>query len=244
VARIARPAEALHRARGRAGAIGAGVFVALAIVFTAWPGIDLWASGLFHVAGTAFTGDDHAWVRALYRAVPIVGWGYGAAALGAICLGRWRPALVPVRWRRRAVSLLLVSVLGSLLLVNGVLKAHWGRARPREVAELIGQSATSKRFTPALEPADQCAHNCSFTSGHAASGFVIMAVGLTGPVRTRRRWLWIGLAFGAVASIARVMQGGHFLSDTLFSGWAIWATGWIVREAWLRLRARGVRSWD
>jgi hypothetical protein len=46
------------------------------------------------------------------------------------------------------------------------------------------------------------------------------------------------------------LQGGHFLSDTLFAGVTIWATGWIVREVWLRrvalrrkrLRENGVRS--
>jgi lipid A 4'-phosphatase len=237
-----RPPAALRRARHRAGLVGLAVFAALAVVFTTWPGLDLWASDRFHETGTRFVGDDYLWVRFLYRAVPVIGWSYGAVSLIAILSGRWRPALVPFRWRRRAASLLLVSVLGSLLLINVVLKEHWGRARPREVGVLIGEGPSSKRFTPALEPTDQCEHNCSFTSGHAATGFVLMAVGLMGPVSLRRRWLGIGLATGLAASLARVMEGGHFLSDTLFSGWAIWACGWVLREAWLRRRAARLRA--
>ncbi len=228
----------LRRARLRAGWIGLGVFLAMAAAFSAWPQLDLWVSGQFRDASGAFVGDQQAWVRFLYRAVPIVGWLYFLGSLAAVGVGRLRPSAVPFRWRRRAASLLLVSALGSALIINGVLKEHWGRARPVQVSEFGG----AKHFSPALWPSDQCTHNCSFVSGHAASGFVLMAVGLMGPAAVRRRWLGIGLALGALASLARVMQGGHFLSDTLFSGWALWATGWVVREAWLRRVARRRRQ--
>jgi len=83
-------------------------------------------------------------------------------------------------------------------------------------------------------PTNQCEHNCSFVSGHATSGFILMAVGLMGSVATRRRWMWIGLAWGAIVSLARIAEGGHFLSDTLFAGLAVWGSGWLIREAWLR----------
>lgn len=232
----------LRRARLRAGWHGLLAGLALALVFTAWPEIDLWVSRQFQVAGAEFVGDRYLWVRVLYRAVPIVGWLYAAASLAVLAAGRLAPSRIPFRWRRRASSLLLVSVLGSLLLINVVLKEHWGRARPREVGELIGSASPSPRhFSPALVPTDQCVHNCSFSSGHAASGFVIMSVGLMGPVAVRRRWWWIGVTLGTVASLARVMQGGHFLSDVLFSGWLLWACGWLVREAWLWGRVRRLR---
>jgi lipid A 4'-phosphatase len=228
----------LRRARVRAGWHGLIAGVALALVFSVWPGIDLWVSGQFRDVGDTFIGDRYLWVRFLYRAVPIIGWSYALLSIAALVIGHRRPDRVPFRWRRRAASLLLVSVLGSLLLINAFLKEHWGRARPREVAELIGPGPTHRHFTPALVPTDQCVHNCSFSSGHAASGFVIMAVGLMGPVAVRRRWWWIGVTLGVFASLARVMQGGHFLSDTLFSGWLLWACGWLVREAWLWWVAR------
>ena len=223
------------RARSRAGWIGLTIALLLGWIFTLWPQVDLGVSAQFRNADGMFVDNQRAWAYALYLAMPKIGWACFIAALVAVVLGRRWPARVPFRWRRRGASLALVSGLGSWLVVNVLLKEHWGRARPREVVELV--STAQHHFSLALVPTDQCLHNCSFTSGHAASGFVIMAVGLMGPVAVRRRWLAIGLAAGALASAGRIVQGAHFLSDTLFAGFAIWATGWIVREAWLRLRA-------
>ncbi len=235
---VATPHRATRRgwrARSRAGWVGLAIALLLAWAFTIWPQFDLWVSGRFRNDAGAFVDDGHAWAVALYWAMPKIGWLYFGSSLAVLAIGRWKPDRVPFRWRRRAASLALVSGLGSWLLINALLKEHWGRARPREVAELVANG--HHHFSLALVPASECAHNCSFTSGHAASGFVIMAVGLMGSVATRRRWLAIGLAAGALASAGRVVQGAHFLSDTLFAGVAIWVTGWLVRETWLRLRA-------
>jgi membrane-associated PAP2 superfamily phosphatase len=232
---VARAPRRGWRARSRAGWTGLAVALLLAWIFTLWPQLDLWVSGQFRNGEGRFVDNAHAWAYALYWAMPKIGWAYFIAALVAIALGRRWPGRVSIRWRRRATSLALVSGLGSWLVVNALLKEHWGRARPRDVAELV--AGAPHHFSIALSPVDQCLHNCSFTSGHAASGFVIMAVGLMGSVATRRRWLAIGLGAGALASAGRVVQGAHFLSDTLFAGVAIWATGWIVRECWLRLEA-------
>jgi lipid A 4'-phosphatase len=222
-----------------------------------------------------FSGNGWTWVRVLYRTLPISGWLMallGLAVLLAVWrtgsrgwhwlrrLGAWirchhvfgnasaavarrlhRIHPLGHRWSRRLVALTWVSLLGSLLVVNFGLKEYWGRARPVQVTQFGG----TQSFSPALQPASACRHNCSFVSGHAATGFVIMAVGLMGSVATRRRWLLAGLAWGGIASLARIMQGGHFLSDTLFAGVAIWASGWIVREIWLRhvaLRWRRLRN--
>jgi len=229
------PARRGWRARTRAGWIGLAVVLALGWTFTLWPQLDLATSARFREPGGTFLDDHYAWAAVLYWAMPKIGWCYFIAALAVLAAGRRWPQRVPFRWRRRAASLALVSGLGSWLLVNVLLKEHWGRARPREVVELV--ATAQHHFSLALVPADQCLHNCSFTSGHAASGFVIMAVGLMGSVATRRRWLAIGLVAGALASAGRIVQGAHFLSDTLFAGVAIWATGWLVRECWLRLEA-------
>jgi len=222
------------RARARAGWIGLAIAFALAWMFTLWPQLDLRASALFRDAHGAFIGDSLPGVRVLYRAIPITGWLYALA--GPVIALAWIRRQHPLgrRWSRRLAALAWVSLLGSGLLINAGLKEHWGRARPIQVSEFGG----AQHFSPALAPTDQCRHNCSFVSGHAASGYVLMAVGLMGTVATRRRWLLVGLAWGAIAGLARVAQGGHFLSDTLFSGVAIWASGWIVRETWLRLTAR------
>jgi membrane-associated PAP2 superfamily phosphatase len=225
-------ARRARRARARAGWRGLAIGLALAGIFSMASGLDLWTSAQFRAEGGGFVCDRIGWLRFHYWAMPKIGWAYFIGALVVLALGRRWPGRVPFRWRRRASSLALVSVIGSWLVINALLKEHWGRARPREVIELV--ASAPHHFSLALVPTDQCLHNCSFTSGHAASGFVIMAVGLMASVSTRRRWLAIGLVMGAFASAGRILQGGHFLSDTLFAGVTIWATGWIVREVWLR----------
>lgn len=221
------------RARSKAGWIGLATALLLAWIFTVWPQLDLWASGLFHAPGGTFIGDEFAVVRFLYRGIPVSGKLYAMAGLAVIVVSFWRPHPIGMRWSRRLVALAWVSLLGSGLLVNAGLKEYWGRARPVQVSQFGG----TQHFSPALLPGGECHHNCSFVSGHATSGFILMAVGLMGSVATRRRWLWIGLAWGAVVSLARIAEGGHFLSDTLFAGVAVWASGWLVREAWLRIVA-------
>ena len=225
-----RAARRGWRARNKAGWIGLTLALLLAWIFTVWPQLDLWASGLFHDANGGFIGDRFAPVRLIYHGIPTSGIAYAAIGLLVIVVSLWRRHPVGGRWSRRLAALAWVSILGSGLLVNAGLKEYWGRARPVQVAEFGGK----QHFSAALMPTDQCHHNCSFVSGHATSGFILMAVGLMGSVATRRRWLWIGLAWGAVVSLARIAEGGHFLSDTLFAGLAVWGSGWLIREAWLR----------
>ena len=229
------------RARHRAGWVGLTLALALAWIFTAWPQLDLWASSQFHAASGEFVGDRLGVVRWLYRGIPWSGRFYALVGVVVLVVSLWRPHPVGGRWSRRLAALAWVSILGSGLLVNAGLKEYWGRARPVQVSEFGGR----QHFSPPLQPTNQCEHNCSFVSGHATSGYILMAVGLMGSVATRRRWLLIGLAWGAVVSLARIAEGGHFLSDTLFAGLAVWGSGWLIREAWLRhvaLRWRRLRQ--
>ena len=219
-----------RRARNKAGWIGLTLALLLAWIFTAWPQLDLWVSGLFHGAEGGFIGDQFAFVRGLYHGIPWSGRLYALIGLAVIVVSIWRPHPIGGRWSRRLAALAWVSILGSGLIVNAGLKEYWGRARPVQVSEFGGK----QHFSAALAPTNQCEHNCSFVSGHATSGFILMAVGLMGSVATRRRWMWIGLAWGAVVSLARIAEGGHFLSDTLFAGLAVWGSGWLIREVWLR----------
>ena len=226
-----RPARRGWRARNKAGWIGLTLALLLAWIFTAWPQLDLWVSGLFHDANGGFVGDRFAFVRLVYRGIPVSGLVY--AIVGVIVMAAsllWRPHPLGGRWSRRLAALAWVSLLGSGLLVNAGLKEYWGRARPVQVSQFGG----TQHFSPALVPTDQCRRNCSFVSGHATSGYILMAVGLMGSVATRRRWLWVGLAWGAIVSLVRIAEGGHFLSDTLFAGLAVWGSGWLIREAWIR----------
>ena len=222
------------RLRGKELRIGLLLFAVAAVLFTAWPQLDLATSRLFFSPDTGFALERSALVLVIHRTVPWVGRLCALLALAVVALQWLRPGRVGPRWRRRIVQLGWVTVLGTGLLVNGALKEGWGRARPEAVAQFGGAAS----FTPALQPTRQCSHNCSFVSGHAATGFAFMALGLFGSRATRRRYLLAGVVGGMVLGTIRIGQGGHFASDIVFAGLAIWTTGWLLREAWLRLRAR------
>ncbi len=220
------------RAREREWAAIAATAVLLCLAFSLLPRADLAISAWFYDSSHGFVGNQQPVVMSVYWAVPWVG---RAAALLSlvVCLVGWRHAGRLGRpWWRRIGALGLVLLLGVGLLVNGGLKEHWGRARPKAVIDLGG----SAPYAPALRTSDACDHNCSFVSGHAATGFAAMALGCLGAPRTRRRWLCAGLALGLLVGAGRVLQGGHFVSDVLFAGLAIWITTAAVRQSWLLAR--------
>ena len=144
-----------------------------------------------------------------------------AAALIALIAGsvagRW------AGWRRPALFILLFIAVGPGLTVNLLLKEQIGRARPREIVEFGG----SHQFTQFWQPGD-AGGNSSFPSGHAAIAFFTIApwFALRGRHRkTAAAFLGLGLTFGVLVGIARILQGGHFASDILWAGGLLYLIG-------------------
>lgn len=221
-------------------ALAAGLALAT-LVFEAWPASDTWISAQFFDGGR-FVGDRWLAVRWVYRGVPWLGT-LGFVAALALSLSVWRAAGgQPLRWRwRRATALVMVVVLGLGLAVHVALKDGWGRPRPDQVQPFGG----AQPFTPALQPSARCERNCSFVSGHAGAGFALVALGLFGSRRTRRRWLGTAALAGGAIGLVRVAQGRHFASDIVFCLLVMWASAVLLREVWLRWAAwrRRLRRW-
>lgn len=196
--------------------------LAFMVLFTAAPGIDLWTTGLFYRPGAGFpmaSFPPAEWLRGVLWGASL--WLVGIAAAG-LMLSRatgssalWLPGRV---W----AFVLALYLLGPGLIVNVVLKTHWGRARPAQIVD-FGGTAT---FTPALLPSDQCMGNCSFVSGEGAAA-VALAICLWVILRNLRprpgrREAWLRLAglvlLACLGAGMRVMAGRHFLSDTVFAG--------------------------
>lgn len=191
--------------------------VALQAVFAAFPGIDLVVSGLFAEGRAGFP------------------WADGPAATANLILRRLAELamLSLVLWclygglaghlrgdgLRAWLFAAAVPVLASGGVVNLVLKAHVGRARPDQLAAFGGEAT----FSPAWQVTDQCTRNCSFTSGEVALSASLGIVGLVliWPRLTRvgqRLAAVTGVAgFVAVVALLRVGLGRHFLSDAVFS---------------------------
>ena len=204
----------------------------LLAVYVAWPRLDLAVSRWFYRPDQGFWMADQPWVIAVHHTVPWLGRILLLVALLLWVLAWLSRRTAWRRWRRPAGALALCMVLGLGLLVHAVLKEHWGRARPVQV-EAFGGTAV---YTPPWQPSTACSRNCSFVSGHAGTGFVLMAVGTLAACRRRLRWLAVGWGAGLALGTLRVVQGGHFLSDVLFCGVLLWGVSLAIRWAWLRAR--------
>ncbi len=134
-------------------------------------------------------------------------------------------------FRRQSLFLILFFILGPGLIVNVVLKDNLGRPRPREIVEFQGQY----QFIQAWQRGD-AGTNSSFPSGHAAIAFAII-----GPWFIMRRrnqgdeyqYLLVILGWGGVVGAARILQGGHFLSDVIWAGGLVFITGQVL-SIWIR----------
>jgi membrane-associated PAP2 superfamily phosphatase len=203
-------------------------------------------AALLYAGAGSFSGADLLWVQVLYRGTPWLGRLAFLASAIVLLVAFWRWADVPRKLWRRAAAVQLVILLGIGLVVHAAFKEQWGRPRPYELQVFAGEHA----YVPALRPTGPCRGNCSFVSGHAATGFALLSLAMFAPRSRRRRWFVWAVGSGLLIGAGRMLQGGHFLSDVLFAGWFMWVVTALVRDAWLwvvhwrrgRRRARSLRS--
>ena len=147
-----------------------------------------------------------------------VAWPVIAAVLGAFAA--LAASLRSPRWssrRRQAVAVLLAFAIGPGLLVNMVLKNHWGRPRPVQVREFGGRMEFRAPLDPGAAPNGR---GKSFPCGHSSAGYVFSVFFL---IFRRRRpraaalWLALALVYGTALGIGRMAAGGHFASDVVWS---------------------------
>ncbi|NMG42787.1 phosphatase PAP2 family protein [Aromatoleum toluvorans] len=206
--------------------------LACAALFTVFPQIDLAVSGAFYDPLHGFSGDHNPFVQSLYRGIPLMSRATVIGLFIALFAYSFQRGATGRKRRIQVAYLIAALLLGPGLLVDVALKDYWGRARPVKVAEFGG----TKTFTPAMRPSDQCDSNCSFVSGHASAGFYLVSLGFLGGAAARRRWTLIGLAVGAIFGMGRIAQGGHFLSDVVFSFYVTWFAAWAAWALFRRLR--------
>ncbi|HET7366610.1 MAG TPA: phosphatase PAP2 family protein [Burkholderiales bacterium] len=175
--------------------------------------LDLAAARLFYSPGENHwpLGGELPW-SFLYKMAPWVTASLVLGAMGALALGvvRKREA-----WRREATLVLLTLVLGPGLLVNGVLKDHWNRPRPRDLVEFGGPW----HYVAAPLRGEG---GKSFPCGHCSVGF-LYGVGWWIWRRQRPRLaagaLVVGVVVGTALGIERIAAGGHFPSDVIWSAY-------------------------
>ena len=125
---------------------------------------------------------------------------------------------------RAIVFLIATLALAPGLMVNVVLKDHWGRPRPIDVTEFGGK----QQFVPWWSTHGDCPGNCSFVSGDVAGAFWTVAPAALAPPQWRALAYGAALALGTGMAAIRVMAGAHFVSDVIFAGIFTFLIIWVV----------------
>ncbi|PPR47842.1 MAG: hypothetical protein CFH19_00209 [Alphaproteobacteria bacterium MarineAlpha5_Bin9] len=188
-------------------------FFFISVFVTVGPDIDIFISGVFYLGNNQFAIQSYDIVSVFFRKIII-----GLIIIYLFFL----PVVslfVPVEklffghkfnWNQIIyIWISFIFILGFF--INIVLKGMWGRARPNEIFEFGGGDI----FTPWFKISNHCATNCSFVSGDSAVGFSIIVFFL---LMKKGVYLWASIFLGVTIGIIRILEGGHFFSDVLFSG--------------------------
>ena len=189
--------------------------VLLGLIFSIFPGFDLWAASLFFdpETGKFPISRDEDWetVRNLAYWVPYLLIAPSVFVLiRKLVFPRTKMVIAP------SVALFLVGsfIAGPGVLTNLVLKDNWGRPRPNQVEQFGGKAD----FEPWWRPGGDCERNCSFVSGEGSLAFWTVAPAMLAPPPARPFAMGAAVLFGTSVGGLRVAFGRHFLSDVLFAG--------------------------
>jgi membrane-associated PAP2 superfamily phosphatase len=211
-----------------------GLVIALAIaavtglLFGLYPELDLRLARVFYEYVDA-SGNTFAWRLSppLARARDAGLW------VGTVLIAPSLIALaIKLIWPRRkllvsgrAILFLTATLaLGPGLLVNVLLKDHWGRPRPIDVAQFGG----AEHFVAWWDPRGDCDKNCAFVSGDVSGAFWTVAPAVLAPPPLRAICVGAALALGTGMAAVRMMAGAHFASDVIFAGVFTFFIIWIV----------------
>lgn len=202
-------------------------FLFFSLLFIFVPQIDIYVSNLFFSNNT-FPLKGSLFESFFYKSVPII---VTIAAISSILIFFYnilnKKNIFGIN-KRVILYIVLVLSIAPGLIVNSLFKEHWGRARPNQTI-IFG---ADKEFTPPFILSQE--NGNSFSCGHGAAAFSMVGLAL---LIKRRKKLWLGLAFGygILVSIARIIAGGHFLSDTVTSFFIVYIStlmlyGWLIKD--------------
>ena len=208
------------------------IFTAIiGILLIIFPSVDLAVSNHFYVPGEGFIYAKEPWAQAIFKGIPVVAT-VTSVSLSIIILFQFFRNRASIKTLKSPVLFLLIALaLGPGFSVNLLLKENFGRARPHQVTELGG----TKEFSRAGHYTDQCETNCSFSSGHASMGFYFTSFSYIVPAPYQAAVFVTGAVFGGVVGMGRIVQGGHFFSDVIFSFLVIMLMNEVSFRIWRRL---------
>lgn len=188
-------------------------FFILSVFLTVGPALDIFVSGIFYYGKNQFLVQSLYIISIFFR--KIILWLVIIYVLFLPILSIFLPIRqIFFSYKFKITDIFYIwitNILCLLFVINLILKSFWGRARPNEILELGGENF----FSPWYEMSSQCSSNCSFVSGDAAVGFSLIIIYF---LIKKEIYLWLALIVGFSIGSIRIMEGGHFFSDVLFSG--------------------------
>ncbi len=199
------------------------VLAVTAVVFRRYDW-DIAFQQLFHRSGSGWFLKEHPFIRFIYHYGNLPALLLAVAGLALFGLsfqaGKW------VKWRKAGAFLALAMLLGPGLVINTALKDHWGRPRPRNVTEFGGDYAYEQVLLT-----DTSSPGKSFPCGHCSMGFYLSLPWFL--LRRKKPGqavlvLLAGIGAGLLIGLARIAQGGHWLSDVLVAGLLVYLVGAVL----------------
>lgn len=201
------------------------------ILFDSVPTDLLLSAFFFDSRSTTWPASDIDWVRFLNLHF-MEGFSAAAAVVSLVCIAISLRHRQKNEWRRVGVFLLLSLAVGPGLLVNGVFKSQWGRARPEHVVQFGGTEQFRRPFEPGKGGAPELGGaGRSFPSGHAAVAFWSSSAFFVARylLPAQAGLILAGsIALGSVVGLARVAAGRHFVSDILWAGILVFGVNWLI----------------
>ncbi len=181
-------------------------------------GLDLKFQSLLYAGAGNWLGNNSRWFDFIYKYGTLPALIVSITGLVVYVAGFFTHNLA--QWRRSGLFVALVMLLGPGLLVNALFKEYWGRPRPNQLAIYGGQYAYEAPLTM-----DPDSPGEAFPSGHASMGFYFFALYFIFRGRKKNLTAWafiLTLLYGFGMGLVRMVQGGHFFSDILWSGGMVW----------------------
>lgn len=129
------------------------------------------------------------------------------------------------QFRRQALYILLVIALGPGVVVNLIVKDHWGRPRPVHVQQFGGQF----QYVPPAKIGGTT--DKSFVCGHCSVGYAFFVVYFLAQ-NHKLIFFLITITLAWIMGFTRMTAGGHFVSDILWSGYLVFLVAWALYYGW------------
>lgn len=205
--------------------------LAVSLFFHFIPAVDLWIAKALYVGNGKFLLSDSQLSWFFHKPVDMtLKYGF-LGTMVLYLLVRVLPFKISESIKEKLNFLYISTFLSVGVIINGIFKELWGRARPGQITEMGGKAD----FTVAWELTNQCHSNCAFTSGHAGIAAAVALLAVFLPHKFRVPYLIFAVIFYAAASFMRMARGAHFLSDVMISGLVVLVVAMLVKDT-LKLR--------